>query len=99
MSTLFYDELYQFLAGYWYERGESDDDIVDEFVNEVDLEFAEMVLDLVRTYVESDRPPSEKAAFIRKAVRKWFPSDDDQAPVAWLGQIADLLDARLPRVI
>jgi hypothetical protein len=85
------DEIYQFLAGYWYDREEDDAAIVNEFVGEVDPQIAVKYVDLIERFMASSEPKQNKADFIRRAVWRWFPPEEVDAPIKWLEGILSLL--------
>lgn len=91
LTTEEWQDLYQFLAGYWYDREDDDVAIVQEFVNDVTPELRAKYTQLIRKFVVSPDSIQTKLDFIRKSVWRWFPSDTD-APINWLKEILLLLE-------
>jgi hypothetical protein len=85
------EDIYQFLAGYWYDREEGDAVIVNEFVGEVDPQIALKYVDLIERFIESPESIQNKSDFIRRAVWRWFPLEEVNAPIKWLEGILSLL--------
>jgi len=85
------DDIYQFLAGYWHDREEEDAAIVNEFVGEVDPQIAVKYADLIERFIASPESIRNKSDFIRKAVWRWFPPEEVDAPIKWLEGILLLL--------
>ena len=85
-------DLFQFLAGYWYDRNDEDEVIVAEFVGEVNQKLIIQHIDLIKSFIDSDMPAKSKEDFIRKAAWRWFPEDVENSPVIWLKKILALLE-------
>jgi len=85
------EDIYQFLAGYWYDREEEDAAIVNEFVAEVDPQIAVKYADLIERFIASPESIRNKSEFIRKAVWRWFSPEEADAPIKWLEGILSLL--------
>jgi hypothetical protein len=56
--------LFQFLAGYWYDRAEEDEVIVAQYVADVSPEELAELVRVVRKFIDSPCPSAEKSAFI-----------------------------------
>jgi hypothetical protein len=86
------EALYQFLAGYWYDREEDDRAIVQEFLQDATPEEVRRSILLLRRFLEWPETSQRKADIVRGAVWRWFP-DDDTAPIQWLRNILTMIEA------
>jgi hypothetical protein len=84
--------LFQFLAGYWYDRAEEDEVIVAQYVADVSPEELVELVRVVRKFIDSPCPSAEKSAFIRSLVWRSLP-ENDEAPIDWLRTILAHLEA------
>jgi hypothetical protein len=86
--------LLQFLAANWYDRRESDAEIVKEYVSAVPAPYVAEVVQVLQKFLNSSQPAEDKSAFIRDAAYRYFP-DGNEAPIKWLtGIVATLEQAR-----
>ncbi|MER3404610.1 MAG: hypothetical protein C4289_05110 [Chloroflexota bacterium] len=92
------ESLYQFLAGYWYDREEDDRAIVQEFLQDATPQEVRRYIQLLRHFLEWPESPQRKAEIVRKAVWRWFP-DDVNAPLAWLHNVLSLIESASTPVI
>lgn len=86
------EALYQLLAGYWYDRGEDDRLVVQEFLQDATPEQVRRSVQLLRSFLEWPETPERKAQFVRRAVWRFFP-DDVTAPIEWVRNILLMLEA------
>jgi hypothetical protein len=88
------DVLFQVLAGYWHDRPESDDEIIDELVLELTPEERAAFVEAARALLESDVPDSEKAERVRRAAFRWLPTDDEA--IAFLRHVVERVEEPSP---
>ncbi len=85
------EDIYQFLAAYWYDREEDDMSIVNEFVRDVTSERLEYQVRLLKQFTDSIDSKQFTSDFIRRAAWRYFPPEID-APINWLKGIILLLE-------
>lgn len=83
--------LLSFLGGYWYDREEEDATIVREIQTDFEPDNLKERIRLIQKFLAESATPASKAKTIRSAVWRWFPPDDDDAPIRWLKEILSML--------
>jgi hypothetical protein len=85
------NDLFEFLAGNWFDRPESDETIAQEILLQEDQTYLQQSIGLAHAFLEGEMPTQEKAAFLRRSVWRSF-GEGDEAPLDWLRQILTLLE-------
>ena len=85
------DDLFEFLAGNWFDRPESDEAIAEEILLQEDPAYLKHSIELAHAFLEGDIPTQQKAAFLRRSVWRSF-GEGDEAPLEWLRRILTLLE-------
>lgn len=80
------EALGQFLGGNWYDRPESDKEIVAGFVTEAHPEYVAEVTELIRSFLAADELVEAKAELIRKEAWRYVEGGPD-AYVRWLAGV------------
>lgn len=91
MTTEEKEEIYQFLAGHWYDRPEDDDAIVREIVTEETPEYITTSIHLLRKFLAVDESAEDKASLVRRSAWRYFPKGAE-APILWFSRIVTSLE-------